>query len=290
MVNADTKIYCLIGSPVKHSLSPVMYNAVFDALGVNCLYVVFNVGRGHAREALDAVRCLGISGVNVTMPLKTEVVECLDEVDAGAGIASSVNTIINEGGKLRGLTTDGRGALKAMLDAIPNLEELTITVVGAGGAGRSLVYELSRIKCRVNLLNRTVEKAKYFVEALKPYSIAKLDYGGLDIKSQTRFIPKADIIVNATSVGMTRQEVPINPEFISKDMLVFDMVYWPPKTPLIIEAERREAKVINGIPMLVYQAVEALKVWLRVEVPANIMFKAVMGEIEERLKREGQGY
>jgi len=278
-VTARTKVYCLIGRPVAHSLSPAIHNASFAAMGLDCVYVAFDVGPSGLADALRSLRALGIGGANVTHPYKEEALRLLDEVDREALVARSVNTIKNEGGALKGYNTDGYGALRALTDALGDLSGLRIAVVGAGGAGRSLVYRLSELDCEVYLLNRTLERAKEFVEGLRRTSRARLHYAGLDDDS---VVSRADVLVNATPVGMTSPGTPVRPECLKDQSLVFDMVYDPPRTPLLAEAERRGIRTMNGLPMLVHQAAEAERLWFGVEPPVDLMF-----EVARRACREG---
>ena len=278
-ITAKTKVYCLMGKPVEHSLSPAIHNASFRAMGLDYVYVAFDVEPHDLADALRSLRALGIMGANITHPHKTEALCFLDEVDREASITRSVNTIKNEDGVLKGYNTDGYGALRALIDTLGDLNGLRIAVVGAGGAGRSLVYRLSTLDCEVYLLNRTLERAKEFVERLQRTSRAKLRYAGLD---DTSSISKADVLVNATPIGMTLPGTPVDPKCLKDQLLVFDMIYDPPKTPLLAEAERRGIKTLNGVPMLVYQAAEAERLWLGVEPPLNVMFEVAYKACRER--------
>jgi shikimate dehydrogenase len=278
-VTARTKVYCLIGRPVEHSLSPAIHNASFRAMGLDCIYVAFDVEPPSLDVALKSLKALGIRGANVTHPYKEEALRFLDEVDREALVTRSVNTIKNEGGALKGYNTDGYGALRALVDALGDLSGLKVAVVGAGGAGRSLVYRLSTLDCEVYLLNRTPERARELVERLKGSSRARLHYAGLDDAS---IVSRADVLVNATPVGMTLPGTPVDPRYLRDQLLVFDMVYSPPRTPLLVEAERRGIKTLNGIPMLVHQAAEAERLWLGLEPPLSVML-----EVARRACREG---
>jgi len=278
-ITARTKVYCLMGKPIEHSLSPLIHNASFRAMKLDCVYVAFNVEPSSLADALRSLRALGIQGANLTHPYKTEALRFLDEADHDVLVTRSVNTIKNESGVLKGFNTDGYGALRALIDALGDLNGLRIAVVGAGGAGRSLVYRLSMFDCEVYLLNRTLERAKEFVEGLRKTSKAKLYYAGLD---DTSSISKADVLVNATPIGMTLPGTPVSPRYLKDQLLVFDMVYDPPKTPLLMEAEKRGIKTLNGLPMLVYQAAEAEKLWLGVEPPLDVMFEVAYRACRER--------
>ncbi|MEM2350552.1 MAG: shikimate dehydrogenase, partial [Candidatus Bathyarchaeia archaeon] len=167
---------------------------------------------------------------------------------------------------------------------VNNFDGLHIVVIGAGGAARALVYRLSMIPCRITILNRTVEKAKTVAGKFSSLtSNAKITYGSLSDSDQRMIIPKADIIVNATPVGMTIPGYPISPSLIDRSHIVFDMIYWPTETQLLREARLRGAITINGLPMLVYQAAYSFKLWFGIFPPLDLMFKVA----EEELLRHG---
>ncbi|MCS7113250.1 MAG: shikimate dehydrogenase [Nitrososphaerota archaeon] len=283
-ISARTNIYGVIGYPIEHSLSPLIHNAAINALGIDAVYVAFHVKPGTLREAIYGMKALGVKGFNVTMPFKTEIIPYLDRLDEEAIFVEAVNTVVEVDGVFVGYTTDGLGAFEVLKSMVKNLDGLDVVVIGAGGAARALIYHLSKLPCGITILNRSIEKAKIIVEKLQPYSNAKLTYGGLSKDYQEEAIPKAHVIVNATPVGMTTPGCPISPSLIGCKHIVFDMIYWPPETQLLIEAKLRGATTVNGLPMLVYQAAYSFKLWFGRFPPLDVMFKAA----EEGLSKYGE--
>jgi shikimate dehydrogenase len=283
-ISARTSIYGVIGYPIEHSLSPMIHNAAIEALGIDAVYVAFHVKPGMLRDAVYGMKAIGVKGFNVTMPFKTEIVSYLDQLDEETAFVEAVNTVVDVDGCFVGYTTDGLGALEVLKSTVGNLDGLSIVVIGAGGAARALVYHLSKIPCNITILNRSVEKARFIVEKLGSNSNAKLSYRSLSEDDQKAVIPKAHIIVNATPVGMTIPGCPISPSLLNNSHIVFDMIYWPPETQLLKEARLREATIINGLPMLVYQAAYSFKLWFGISPPLDVMFRVV----EEEFSRYGE--
>lgn len=283
-ISGRTDLYGVIGYPIEHSLSPIIHNAAIDALGIDAVYVAFHIKPSMLKEAVHGMKALGVKGFNVTMPFKNEIISYLDKLDEEAALVESVNTVVETDGAFVGYTTDGIGAFETLRSIVNNLDGLHIVVIGAGGAARALVYRLSMIPCRITILNRTVEKAKAVVDKFSSLtSNAKITYGSLSDSDQRIIIPKADIIVNATPVGMTIPGYPISPSLIDRSHIVFDMIYWPIETQLLREARLRGAITVNGLPMLVYQAAYSFKLWFGMFPPLDLMFKVV----EEELSRHG---
>lgn len=283
-ISGRTDLYGVIGYPIEHSLSPIIHNAAIDALGIDAVYVAFHIKPSMLKEAVHGMKALGVKGFNVTMPFKNEIISYLDKLDEEAALVESVNTVVETDGAFVGYTTDGIGAFETLRSIVNNLDGLHIVVIGAGGAARALVYRLSMIPCRITILNRTVEKAKAVVDKFSSLtSNAKITYGSLSDSDQRMIIPKADIIVNATPVGMTIPGYPISPSLIDRSHIVFDMIYWPIETQLLREARLRGAITVNGLPMLVYQAAYSFKLWFGMFPPLDLMFKVV----EEELSRHG---
>ena len=163
MINAETQLYGIIGNPVRKSLSPAIHNRAFRRMGINAAYLAFEVG--DIRDALDAIRGLGIRGVSITIPFKTSVIPFLDELDALSAKIGSVNTIVNRGGKLIGHNTDHFGALRALEEKV-NLNRKKVILLGAGGAARAIAYGLKERECEVTIFNRSLERGARLAKEL----------------------------------------------------------------------------------------------------------------------------
>jgi shikimate dehydrogenase len=225
-------------------------------MGINAAYLAFEVC--DIRDALYAIRGLGIRGVSITIPFKTSVMPLLDELDTLAEKIGSVNTIVNRGGKLIGHNTDHFGALKALEEKV-NLSRKKVLLLGAGGAARAIAYGLKERECEVTIFNRSLERGATLAKELGyPYQ-SLLALSDKDWSTQD-----ADVLINATSVGMTPHEgeSPFPKRLLRKGMVVMDIVYRPLRTRLLREAEEQGCKTIDGLEMLAYQGAAQLEIWI----------------------------
>ncbi|MCX8175770.1 MAG: shikimate dehydrogenase [Candidatus Bathyarchaeota archaeon] len=288
LINSKTKLYCLIGNPVQHSLSPVIYNAAFGKLGINAVYLAFNVSRENLEKAVNGLRSLNVSGFNVTMPYKTSIISLLDGLDGLAEKIGAVNTVKNVDRKLVGYNTDGIGALEALKHNNVELKGKKVVVIGAGGAGKAIAFTFAQQLEKLGgggeivVFNRTVEKAVEIKKSLVSFNVKVkgLKLNELNLKNELK---DADILINATSVGMYPEiwETPVNKDLIKPNMVVFDLIYEPLKTRLLSEAREKGAKVVKGIDMLVYQAAKAFEIWFEREPPTREMFKVVLKNLQK---------
>ncbi|MCX8171454.1 MAG: shikimate dehydrogenase, partial [Candidatus Bathyarchaeota archaeon] len=280
-LSGRTKVCALIGHPVEHSLSPAIQNAAFRHLGLDYVYVAFNVKPENLSYALLGVRSLGIHGLNVTMPHKVEVIRYLDNLDENARLIGSVNTILNSGGRLIGYTTDGVGALNALKYSGEEPANKKIVVLGAGGASRSISFTLAKCARELVILNRTVEKAeklaKDIISSLNMGADA-VRFGRLDSSHLEVELRDADIVINATSIGMKPNdaETPIKRELLHGGLTVFDIVYEPLETRLLREAKIAGAKTIDGLSMLIHQGAASFEIWTGVKAPIEVMREAAL--------------
>jgi len=284
-ISGKTKICGLIGDPVEHSLSPIIQNTAFRHLNLDYVYITFTIGRRNLGDAVHGVRGLGISGLNVTMPYKIDVIQYLDELDETAKCIGSVNTVLNRDGRLIGYTTDGIGALNALRHKRVN-PSCKIVMLGAGGASRSISFTLAKQANELVILNRTLEKAKKLANDLSNLlgEDGKVRAGRLSPIVLKKELVDAHILVNATSVGMHphNMETPVDPSLLRPDLVVFDLVYEPLETKLLSDARRMGAKAIDGLSMLVHQGAASFEIWTGTKAPIEVMMKAAIGELERR--------
>ena len=255
MIDARTELYGVIGNPVRHSLSPVIHNGAFRRLGWNAVYLAFEVT--NLEEALRGIRGLGVRGVSVTIPFKTEVVPLLDQVVGLARKIGAVNTIVNRSGKLTGHNTDCHGALQALEEKM-NLRGKGIVLLGAGGAARAIGFGLKERDCQLTVVNRSKKEGEELsVELGGDYlplsSLVKMKAGELE----------ADVIINATSLGMFPRdgESPVPKKLLKEGTIVMDIVYQPLQTKLLREAKQKGCVVIDGLEMLMRQAAAQFEIW-----------------------------
>ncbi len=265
----------LIGYPVEHSMSPAMHNAAFKALGLDAEYSLAPVEPGRLGAFIEKLREGDVLGANVTIPHKVEVMRHLDQVDETANAIGAVNTIVKRDGRLTGYNTDATGGVKALTEECGGLNGRNVTILGAGGASRAITYQVSRVDCRVTVLNRSVEKARKLVDKLRPTASAQLLYGGLD--QLPGVIVDTDVLINSTPVGMSPKtsDSPVPEELLHGGLFVFDVIYNPIKTKLLEDAEAKGAGTLSGVKMLVYQGAEAFRMWTGVEPPVDLMQRVV---------------
>lgn len=279
----NTKICAVIGDPIAHSLSPQIQNAAFQHLKLNYVYVAFNVSQKNLESALQGIRALGIHGINVTMPLKTQILPHLDVLDPNAERIGAVNTVLNEQGRLVGYNTDAFGSASALREHNADPKDKRLLILGAGGAARAVSFALAKDSTQIVILNRTVEKARALAEELKKSFGERIRYSKLSQKNLKKELKDADVLINATPIGMypSENQTPVNPELLRSGLTVFDLVYNPPETRLLREAKAVGAPTIGGEVMLVHQAAASFEIWTGEKAPIDVMMKACQKGVQE---------
>ncbi|MBI2868212.1 MAG: shikimate dehydrogenase [Chloroflexi bacterium] len=273
-INGRSRVYGIIGDPVEHSVSPVMHNAALGHLGIDAAYVPFRVGREALPGAVCGLRDLNIAGVNVTIPHKVAVLPLLDELDPLAAKIGAVNTIVNCGGRLKGYNTDAPGFLRPLLERGVAPEGKDVVIIGAGGAARAIAFSLAERGARLTILNRGRERARELAVAIRS-DIHTLELNEANLAAA---LGRADILVNATSLGMTPDiaGTPAPARLLRKGLVVYDAVYNPLQTRLLKEADAAGAVTISGIDMLVWQGALALEKWTGRPAPVELMKQAAV--------------
>jgi shikimate dehydrogenase len=275
MISAGTKICGLIGDPVEHSVSPVMQNAAFGSLGLDYIYLPFRVAADNLARAVGGLKVLNIRGLNVTIPHKVAVLPLLDKLEPLAEKIGAVNTIVNDNGSLKGYNTDAAGFLKALLEKGIEPGGKKVVVLGAGGASRAISFTLAEREAEIVILNRRLEMdwAVALASSISQFSAREVRALELNDNNSSSALEAADILVNATSVGMgpDSNNSPLPVGLLKAGMVVFDIVYNPLKTRLLTEAEAVGAETISGIDMLVWQGALAFELWTGARAPIEIM-------------------
>ncbi|WP_456426013.1 shikimate dehydrogenase [Desulfurobacterium sp.] len=276
-ITGKTDVYGIFGFPVKHSLSPLMQTAAFEALGIDAVYVPFEVNPDNLGGAVSGLRAMNIKGINVTVPLKEKIVPFLDRIDEVAAFLGAVNTVKNENGVLSGYNTDGDGFVDSLEEEGVDVRGKTVLLIGAGGSGKAVAFALlKRGAGRVIIANRTLDRAVALSEKLKSYG----DVEAISLEDVERVLSSADLIVNTTSVGMRETDPPLfDYEVIPPSVVVVDIIYKPFKTELLKVAEGKGAKIINGLGMLVHQGARAFRIWTGKEPPVDVMKRVILEQL-----------
>lgn len=280
------RVAALIGSPVAHSLSPVIHQAAFDAAGDPWTYAAFDVAHGRGADAIAAMRVLGIAGLSVTMPHKHDVAAAVDRLDPAAAALRSVNTVSWDGVDLVGSSTDGAGFVAALAEDGIDIGGLKVAIIGAGGAARSVIDALGRAGAdSIRVVNRTVASAESASELTRVAAVGTVDDVGV-----------ADLVVNASSVGMgidpsdaTADDLPCAVERLQASQVVVDLVYHPLRTAWLDAAEGVGARTIDGLGMLIHQAALQQLAWLGRHPDVAVMRRAAEAALRERSSRAADG-
>lgn len=267
---SHTRFAGVIGWPVGHSLSPSMHNAAFRALGLDWAYLAFPIRPDDVQHAVTGLFRAGCAGLNVTIPHKHAVLDCCDEVSPAARAIGAANTLVPiDGGGIRGDNTDAEGFLRALDEAAPvALDGHEVLMIGAGGAARAVAFALKGRGAHVRVANRTREKALELGEPI-PFERDAME----------RAASTAALVVNATSLGMGTDEVPVELPLDALDhgSVAYDLVYRAGPTPWLAAAAERGARVVDGQGMLLHQGAAAFRQWTGVDPPLDAMRQGLAG-------------
>lgn len=264
-IDQNTALFGVIGSPLGHSLSPIMHNAAFRAEEINAVYLAFD--STDVEGCLAGMRALGMKGMSVTLPHKSTALLLVDEVDSLAEKIGAVNTIVNHNGRLIGFNTDAVGALNALKEHI-DLTGKSCLIIGAGGAARAIGFMLKDKVLEISIANRSAERGEALARVLDcPFFL--LD----QLADET-----ADIVIQTTPVGMVPKtnQCPIPVGFLKESMVVMDIVYNPLETKLLSLASQKGCITINGLGMFVHQGAEQFRLWTGRKPPLAVMAEAVV--------------
>lgn len=276
-ITGRTRLTGLLGHPVSHSISPLMHNEAFRLLNLDYAYLCFDVDCENLKTAVEGLRALGVRGFNLTMPDKTLMCELADELTPAARLSHSVNTVINENGKLIGHSTDGAGYMMAVKDAGFDIIGKEITLLGAGGAANAICVQgaldgVSRIHM-FKRKNSTFQQTQEFVDQINRQTSCEVTLEDIHDESALRKrLNSSTLLVNATSVGMA----PDTEGCIFKDysmfypeLVVSDVIYNPRETKLMKLAKAAGCKTFNGMYMLLYQGAESFACWTGQPMPVD---------------------
>ncbi len=278
-ITGHTKLICLLGTPVSHSVSPSMHNASFEALDLDYVYLAFDVGTDTLKDTVNTLKNIGARGWNLTMPNKNLMAELCDKLSPAAEISGAVNTVVNENGILTGHTTDGMGFMRAAKDAGHDLTGKKITLLGAGGAATSILVQaaldgVSEISV-FSLHDKFFDRAANIVDLLNEKTNCKVTLYDLDAKELLKEkIKESNILINGTSVGMapnTNACIIPDASYFYPELVVADVIYNPRQTKLLAMAKEVGCDTFNGMYMLLYQGAEAFRLWTGKEMPVELV-------------------
>ena len=277
-ITGKTKIVGVIGDPIEHSHSPQMHNAALAELGLNYVYVPFRIQPDALPAAIEGFKAINVVGLNVTIPHKQAVIPFLDEISREVELIGAVNTLTFEDGRIKGDNTDGLGFLEGMRETGFELsQDESALVIGAGGSARAIVVALSSIGLEsIFVANRTVRKAVKLAEDLSNTIGGSIHGIGLDEPQLEDIVNSVSLVVNTASAGMDTSKPPlIDTEWLRPQTAVYDIVYTPPKTRLLLAAAARGCHTIQGLGMLVHQGAIASEKWTKVTPPVKTMKQAL---------------
>ena len=283
-VDASTRMCAVIGDPVAHSLSPTMHNAAFRASGLSLALLAFCVKRDRLRSLVDGFRAANILGFSVTTPHKVAIIKLLDEIEETARRVGAVNSVVNRSNKLIGFNTDVEGAMEPLAKRDLKSGKDMAVLIGAGGAARACLLALERLGFRdIAILNRSAKRAEDMAKEIGRGTRMKLTVMELSETEVVEATSSASVLVNATSIGMSGEKVPVPRKAFRQGMVVFDVEYTPVKTPFLRMAETQGSIVVPGYEMLVSQGERSFKIWTGRDPPRGVMRKAVLRALGEKL-------
>ena len=271
-IDGYTRLAAVVANPIKHSISPFIHNSAFEATNTNGVYLAWEVDAAELAETVANIRRYQMYGINLSMPYKEQVIPYLDQLSEEACLIGAVNTVVNREGTLIGYNTDGKGFFKSLPSF--KISKKRLVLLGAGGAAKAILAQaildgVSQVS--VSVRSTSIEKTRPYLEKLQNATGFRVDLFALeDVQDLQDSITQADLLVNATSVGMDGSSQPIPTSIVLPEkLLVADVIYQPFETPFLKWARSQGNQSINGLGMLLYQAAEAFELWTGKEMPTD---------------------
>lgn len=271
-IDGYTRLAAVVANPIKHSISPFIHNSAFEATNTNGVYLAWEVDEAELAETVANIRRYQMYGINLSMPYKEQVIPYLDRLSEEACLIGAVNTVVNREGTLIGYNTDGKGFFKSLPSF--KISKKRLVLLGAGGAAKAILAQaildgVSQISVFVR--SSSMEKTRPYLEKIQNATGFRVDLFALeDIQELQDSITQADLLVNATSVGMDGSSQPIPTSIVLPEkLMVADVIYQPFETPFLKWAKEQGNQSINGLGMLLYQAAEAFELWTGKEMPTD---------------------
>ena len=271
-IDGYTRLAAVVANPIKHSISPFIHNSAFEATNTNGVYLAWEVDAAELAETVANIRRYQMYGINLSMPYKEQVIPYLDQLSEEACLIGAVNTVVNREGTLIGYNTDGKGFFKSLPSF--KISRKRLVLLGAGGAAKAILAQaildgVSQISVFVR--SSSMEKTRPYLEKIQNTTGFRVDLLALeDVQELQDSITQADLLVNATSVGMDGSSQPIPTSIVLPEkLMVADVIYQPFETPFLKWARNQGNQSINGLGMLLYQAAEAFELWTGKEMPTD---------------------
>lgn len=286
-ITGKSKMICLLGDPVEHSLSPQMHNLAFDALGLDYSYLAFQVREPELPQVLTALRSMGVRGANLTMPLKNAALPLCDRLSPAAELSGAVNTLVfEEDGSISGYTTDGAGFFRGLSELGIEYRGKKLTLFGTGGAGMAILIQAALCEVRevavfVRENTRFLEKTRACIGRLMEKTSCNISLNYYGTERLAAELNNTDILINASNVGMhpdTGACILPDSSMLHEGMAVSDVIYSPRRTRLLTMAEDKGLKTMNGLGMLLYQGAEAFRLWTGEEMPVELVKERYFGQ------------
>lgn len=283
-IDSKTVLTGLFASPSTHSISPIIHNNAFEKLGLNYIYLSFEVDKDNLKDAVKSIKTLNMRGVNLSMPNKKAVIQYLDEISETAKLSQSVNTIVNDNGILKGYSTDGKGFFQSLEKEKIFVKNKNIIILGIGGASISIISQAA-FEGVENIFvfkrDKNWEEQKKILDNISDKTDCKIELYSLENKNiLKRKIEESYLLINATNVGMKENISLIEDKsFFRKDLIVSDIIYSPKKTKLLQIAEKEGCKIVNGIGMLLYQGALSFELWTNKKMPVDYIKKIIFNYI-----------
>mgnify|MGYP000863661329 CR=1 FL=1 len=263
-IDWKTKLFCLIGHPISKSLSPNIHNEFYKINDLNSVYLAFDVQEKGIENIIHSFKIMNIQGFNITIPHKVAIINYLDDISEEARLIGAVNTVKNENGKLIGYNTDGLGFIKSLKDRNINIKDKNILILGSGGAANAISTSLAIAGAsKLYINNRNKNNSKKLAEKIKKqFPMIDIEYGDLSLNNVLK--REIHMVVNCTSVGMypNIEDTPILLDDFSNNLIVYDIIYKPNTTKFLKLAEEKGCITINGLSMLINQALYSQDIWL----------------------------
>ncbi len=279
-ITGHTRMICLLGSPVAHSLSPQMHNLSFETLGLDYRYLAFDVQPAQLSSVVEAFRAMKVRGMNLTMPLKNDIVPLCDRLSTAAEISGAVNTVVFEDdGSISGHTTDGAGFLRALEEAQIDWKGKKLTLFGTGGAGTAILVQAAldgaaEISVFSRFTSRFIDRTRRVVQQLNERTHCRVRLYDYEDKRMQEELGDSALLVNASNVGMAPHPegcLVKEKSWLSESLTVTDVIYNPRETRLLQMAREQGLKTMNGMYMLLYQGAESFRLWTGRDMPTELV-------------------